>query len=295
MAREPHAEVEYLILGIDAAWTRAQPSGVALVTIRPGDGPGLHHVGRSYREFTSAGQITLGEWLAAPVKGSVGMTEVLETAHRIAGRCPDIVVLDMPLARGQIVGRRPADRAISRQYGGKWASTHTPTASRPGDLSVELFAELSDSGYVWRSAADQAGVPDGSRYFIETYPHPVIIEMLDLGQRLPYKVTRRGKYWPRLHPDKRWQRIASELDRLRDALSIHVGGVRDRIPMAAALLRGAPRSKVAVLKGLEDALDAIVCAYVGCEFLAGRAVPFGDEKSAIWIQRGRRQTASVSR
>lgn len=35
----------------------------------------------------------------------------------------------------------------------------------------------------------------------------------------------------------------------------------------------------------EDALDAVVYALVGCEFLAGRAVAFGDQYSAIWVPR----------
>ena len=37
------------------------------------------------------------------------------------------------------------------------------------------------------------------------------------------------------------------------------------------------------LKAYEDALDAIVCASVAICALDGRAPPFGDEASAIWI------------
>jgi predicted RNase H-like nuclease len=37
------------------------------------------------------------------------------------------------------------------------------------------------------------------------------------------------------------------------------------------------------LKGYEDAIDAVVCAWIGCEFLAGRCVAYGDMESAIWL------------
>lgn len=37
------------------------------------------------------------------------------------------------------------------------------------------------------------------------------------------------------------------------------------------------------VKAYEDALDAILCAWVATFALEGRATPFGDENSAIWI------------
>jgi predicted RNase H-like nuclease len=111
----------------------------------------------------------------------------------------------------------------------------------------------------------------------------VIVEMIGLDRRLPYKVARRQKYWPDAKPNERWWKVASELDRLRDALASRINGIEDIIPTATSLLDLAPKSKGAVLKGFEDALDAVVCAFVGCEFLKGHATPFGDQESAIWI------------
>ena len=35
-------------------------------------------------------------------------------------------------------------------------------------------------------------------------------------------------------------------------------------------------------KRYEDALDAVVCAWIGREFLAGRAKPYGDDTAAVW-------------
>ena len=37
------------------------------------------------------------------------------------------------------------------------------------------------------------------------------------------------------------------------------------------------------VKAYEDALDAIICAWVAICALEERATPFGDENSAIWI------------
>jgi len=44
----------------------------------------------------------------------------------------------------------------------------------------------------------------------------------------------------------------------------------------------AETTPLAHLKRYEDALDALVCAWVGSRFLAGEAMAFGDADSAIW-------------
>jgi predicted RNase H-like nuclease len=37
------------------------------------------------------------------------------------------------------------------------------------------------------------------------------------------------------------------------------------------------------LKRYEDALDALVCAWVGAKYLLGEAVAYGDGTAAIWV------------
>jgi hypothetical protein len=37
------------------------------------------------------------------------------------------------------------------------------------------------------------------------------------------------------------------------------------------------------LKCYEDSLDALVCAWVGVKYLAGDAVPYGNDIAAIWV------------
>jgi predicted RNase H-like nuclease len=40
---------------------------------------------------------------------------------------------------------------------------------------------------------------------------------------------------------------------------------------------------VSGLKRFEDAIDALVCAWVGAQYLKGNALPYGDIAGAIWI------------
>jgi predicted RNase H-like nuclease len=72
-----------------------------------------------------------------------------------------------------------------------------------------------------------------------------------------------------------WRRIA-------DAVEREVRGARALLPMTR--LSTLPLAR---LKGVEDALDAIVCAWIGAEVMRGRAQPYGDETAAIWVPAGR--------
>ena len=56
-----------------------------------------------------------------------------------------------------------------------------------------------------------------------------------------------------------------------------VEGVAEMMPVPSTAAKGA------ALKAFEDKLDAIVCAWVGICVIEGRATPFGDQDSAIWV------------
>jgi predicted RNase H-like nuclease len=53
--------------------------------------------------------------------------------------------------------------------------------------------------------------------------------------------------------------------------------------VASALPSPTTRASITQMKGHEDMLDAVVCAWVGICAIEGRCVPFGDEESAIWV------------
>jgi predicted RNase H-like nuclease len=278
--------MDSLVLGIDASWTPRNPSGIALLAVAAGHKLELLRVARACAEFTFGREIGPRDWLNTPPSGeTLNVTEILDAAIRHAGALPNVIALDIPLSPLPIRGRRPADNAISSKYGSRWAGAHTPSAECPGPVSAALFQQLSSSGYYWVNATERVQLNGQIRYFLETYPHPVIVEMLGLERRLCYKVAKRQKYWPSLTPDKRWRNVASELDRLHSALASRIGGFADRVPKACDILDAAPKSKGVVFKGIEDVLDSVVCALVGCEFLAGHALPLGDRYSAIWVPR----------
>jgi predicted RNase H-like nuclease len=109
------------------------------------------------------------------------------------------------------------------------------------------------------------------------YPHPAIIELLGLGERLKYKASKLQKYWPELDRDQRHIAVVKNLNYLRAALNERISGVVQWLPMAQSF------EQASQLKGYEDTLDAVVCAWIGYEFLAGRCVAYGDKESAIWL------------
>jgi len=153
-------------------------------------------------------------------------------------------------------------------------------------VSESLFSELSRLRYGFATTNASRGVRMTKRWFLETYPHPAIIEMLDLKERLPYKVSRIRRYWPGMELEARWHQVVLQLGFLRDTLAERIEGVADAIPEPGWVLEQSWRRRK-LLKGVEDALDAVVCAYVGVEYLRGRVTPYGDEEAAIWITKDR--------
>jgi predicted RNase H-like nuclease len=112
---------------------------------------------------------------------------------------------------------------------------------------------------------------------IEVYPHPALVELAGACERLRYKASKVRSYWPSDTPARRRDLLFLEWSAIVTLLEDEIAGVADTLPIpthAATALQ---------LKAYEDTLDAIVCAWVGVCNLEGRAVPFGDDSSAIWI------------
>jgi len=271
-----------IVLGVDAAWTAHHPAGVALVKVSKRKRPRLLRVARSNEEFCRMADNEEIDWLTKVRGSEPNIPALLAVCERIAGAMPNVIALDIPIGPQLITRRRAADRMVTSAYIKRKAGTHSPTAKRPGLISQMLFEQLSACDLKWLHANATISRNQNSDVFIETYPHPAIIELLGLEERLKYKVSKLQKYWPDLNRDKRWAAVAQNLARLRTALDKRIAGVANWLPSAKSLLKNGPASR---LKGYEDALDAIVCAWIGCEFLAGRCVAYGDEESAIWLPR----------
>lgn len=261
------------ILAVDAAWTAAQPSGVALVQQR---GNRWHCVALapSYRSFTEQAEGIATDWSISRFPGSEpDMPRLLAAAERLAGRPVDIVTLDLPIARTPFTSRREADRAVSRQFGSRWCAAHSPTAVRPGSLGARISEALSAAGY--ELATTETRSP-GSRQFLEVYPHPALLSLLQRPKRVPYKVSKSRTYWPAESVAARISHLLDEFIAIRQALGAAFHGLTLELPEPNAV------RSLSALKRYEDALDALVCAWVGVEYLAARTLPLGDGDAAIW-------------
>lgn len=266
----------HAILAIDAAWTLTEPSGVALVC---SNGTGWHcvAVAPSYDTFVALSLGTNVNWAQTTFGGSPpDATAILAAAQRILGRGVDLITIDMPLATVPIVGRRAADDAISTQFGGRWCSAHTPSASRPGILSDTLTTEFGAAGYCLATSTISEPV---TPCLIEVYPHPALLSLMKRAQRVPYKVSKSRRYWPEFTVRQRIAALVKEFKDIRDALTDMFG------PVAVPLPQTGDVESLSFLKRYEDALDALVCAWVGVQFLLGRSVPLGDKTAAIWCPR----------
>jgi len=264
-----------IVLGIDAAWTVVQPSGVAVIARTAIDGSwrclGLAPSYASFRDLAAGRPV---DWMTGVVEQPVTPLEILDSTCTLAGRMPTVVAVDMPVASIRISGRRPADDALSKAFGARGCSTHTPSTSRPGAVGERFTRVVGEAGYSVATTTARAGQP---LCLIEVYPHPALLALLDADYRIPYKVSKARKLWPGKSVEERIGLVLRSLARILDALEQRIDGIGLQLPEAAEV------PSLSFLKRYEDAIDALVCAWVGIEYLEGRAVAFGDECSAIWV------------
>lgn len=257
------------ILGIDAAWTAKQPSGVALVSSAAGNWC-LIFAGSSYRHLLDHAE----EGLISTDRPSGSVAEaaaLLAAAGKIAGAPVDLVAVDMPLSCEPITARRVSDNLVSAAYGARHCSTHTPSAIRLGKISDDMRSGFGHCGY--GLLTKEVGVPG----LLEVYPHPALVELMRAERRLPYKHGKIRNYWPTESP-------ASRRTKLLETWRTIVGCLEENLPGASDVLQLPPFEAPSwQLKAFEDMLDAVICAWVGICAFEGTAMPFGDETSAIWI------------
>ena len=263
------------ILGIDAAWTATKPSGVALIRKNP-DNERWEYVAvaPSYNAFIAAANGTPVQWDMRPESGAPDPKCLLTVAQQhLGGERVSVVSVDMPLSNKPIIGRRQCDRAISRHFGARGCSTDSPRPDMPGTISTNLLHELLDCGY--ELAVDYT--TDRTHSVIEVYPHPALLSLLGRDFRVPYKVQRRRRYWPNLGNPERKNKLVAEFQNIRDGLAQVIYGIPDFLPNLPF------QDTFAALKRYEDALDALVCAWVGARYVEGNTTAYGDGDAAIWV------------
>ena len=243
-----------IVLGIDAAWTSHHASGVAVVTGSRGAWR-CRVAASSYADFFRY----------------AGCDGLLQATEAIAGARPDVIAVDMPLARLPITSRRPCDNMLSSAFGARGCGVHSSTPARPGIVSEALMSELRRAGY----ELAVAGSSPGSLQILEVYPHAALLCLLKANYRVPYKVGRMRQYWPHAEPSERLQKLRAELRRILVGLRPHLSDLTLRLPPASA--------RPSELKRFEDALDGVICAWIGAQYLEGACRAYGDRNAAIWV------------
>jgi predicted RNase H-like nuclease len=254
------------VLGIDAAWTAKNASGYALA----------EKFGGRWRLRAAASNLRVFARKCGCDCDQEGLRQALPCAMRsLGGGKPDLIAVDMPMSRVDIVGRRKSDIEVSKRFAAAKCATHSPSAERPGKISAPFRAACEAQGY---ELIVSERLPALS--LAEVYPHPALLRLMNAKERLPYKVGKTKTYWRNATPETRRSSVLLSLKSIVEALDEVIGGVSACVEPALAVVES-----FAALKPAEDLIDAIVSAWVGTTILEGRAAPFGDKDSAIWIPR----------
>ena len=259
------------ILGIDAAWTVSNPSGIALIQNLNGVWRCVQVCpdAKSFIEAAFGPQV----WLTTYTMTAL-VTQILAAADALAHEPVTVVALDLPLSRQPIRTRRVADDATSQVCGRVGCPTHSPSETRPGMLSEAYHDALRHGGF--SLCTNDVNEPP-EKQAIEVYPHPAIIALLGAHFRLPYKVGKTNNYWPGVPLDGRWRLIIGVLGRILTALQEQIVDIKLELPSPDR------RGSFSCLKSFEDMLDALVCAWVGMQHMMQRTRALGDRDAAIWL------------
>jgi predicted RNase H-like nuclease len=196
-----------------------------------------------------------------------GIDEVLNQLTSFVGL--QGIAIDAPLIINNSGGQRLCENEIGREYGSRHAACHTSnTKLYPDAKSVYLSNNLELKGFNHLK---------GDRWQIECYPHPAIIEIFGLKERLKYK---KGKVAEKKAGQKA---LAQMILSLKDSNILQlmikgdVSNYLDDAYIDSLVGQG--------LKSNEDALDAIVCLYIaGLYSLKQNGQVFGNSDAGyIWV------------
>ena len=186
-----------------------------------------------------------------------------------------IETMHLPLSRKPITGRRAADNAVSRAFGNQGCAVHSPSAQRPGPLADEVRARAAALGFPLATASTPEGPVQRSSRSTRTRRSSTSCTAITASPtRSPRRTT---SYWPDATLRARVARLHEQHSRIRSALNAYVIDVSRQLPTPAHI------GSLASLKAHEDALDALVCGWVGIRYVQGECRAYGDESAAIWI------------
>jgi predicted RNase H-like nuclease len=214
------------------------------------------------------GQLSEDAVIVSSIEPAVyGISDVLHRLKNIYEL--DGIAIDAPLIINNQEGQRPCENQIGKVYGSRYASCHTSNKKLYPDAgSVYLSEQLQGVGF------DHLR---GDRWQIECYPHPAIIELFELKERLKYK---KGKVVEKRAGQKM---LAAYLRRLgtSQVLRLIFADQNHQITDGAYIESLAGQA----LKTNEDALDAALCLYIAALYARNfNGQVFGDVDSGyIWV------------
>ncbi|MFT7674187.1 MAG: putative RNase H-like nuclease [Gammaproteobacteria bacterium] len=237
-----------LLAGVDLAWKPDKyPTAIAL------------------GEHTGDG-ITVVEIMPA-IYGAQNIVDALTGHNGLHG-----IAVDASLIIKNETGQRPCEKEVSKSYGSRGAACHSSnTTQYPDAASVYLSQQLDQKGFKHLS---------DDKFQIECYPHPAIIEIFNLSERLKYK---KGRVLEKKSGQKKLASLIRSLDSnnvLQLQIPIEFDYYFDEIFIE--------NQKGKALKSNEDALDAVICLYIAGLYAVGaEGRTFGNADSGyIWVPTG---------
>lgn len=231
-------------IGIDLAWSSRNPSGFAA----------LHWDGKFAR-------------LAEPPVTLVEDHELLNRIDRLVGHDSVIVAVDAPLVVPNETGHRRCEEELAQEFRKYQAGAHPAnrlllSQYNKGHLRGEsLVEQLEDIG-IRHSMTIQPRLP--TRQVFEVYPHPAMVVLFKLEKTLKYKA--------RLGRDLAQRQLAFHV--YRNYL-LNLSSATPPATLELAELDDTFRGKR--LKGYEDRIDAVFCAYIALYYWW-----WGEEKCRIF-------------
>ena len=200
----------------------------------------------------------------------IGMEKVIKIVKSVSNLSG--VAIDAPLIIKNTNGQRQCELALSKVYGGKRkAGAHSSNLTRyPDAASVKLSEWLVLYGL------KHLGNPKFEKWQLECYPHPAIIELFGLEERLKYKKGR-------VDQKKTGQTCLAKYIRTLETspyLPLHISSDCNMYLNNERIneLQGAR------LKSNEDALDSIVCLFIAGLYAVGHSMNrYGDLNSGYIV------------
>jgi predicted RNase H-like nuclease len=169
---------------------------------------------------------------------------------------PAIIAVDAPTLIPNDTGSRLPDKLTHKYFGKYHAGCYPANKNLPfADRTVNFGLELESRGYIHAPTIEPQKL---SRYQIEVFPHPAIVNLFNLERILKYKKGRLS--------DRRL-----ELIKLQNYLLHILPSFSPPLRLCGSLRQAAGASMFplqipttgAALKATEDKLDSLICAYVG--------------------------------